>query len=192
MCFLNFHRVQFLVLLQLYLVDVLSELLLGPVPGFTPVMIGRCVVWTFIGSSSWSNFRYIWWMCCLNFHRVQFLVLLQLYLVDVLSELLLGPVPGFTPVIIGGCVVWTFIGSSSWSNFRYIWWMCCLNFCRVQFLVLLPLYFVDVLSELFWGPVLGLTPVIFGGCVFWTFIGSSSWSYSRYIWWMFCMNVCSV
>jgi hypothetical protein len=57
-------------------------------------------------------------MCCLNFYRVQFLVLLPLYLVDVLSELVLGPVPGFiliifggygpvpglTPVLFGGCV----------------------------------------------------------------------------------------
>jgi hypothetical protein len=30
---------------------------------------------------------------------------LPLYLVYVLSELLLGPVPGFSPVIFGGCVV---------------------------------------------------------------------------------------
>jgi hypothetical protein len=58
--------------------------------------------------------------------------------------------------------------------------MCCLNVCWVQFLVLLPLYLVDVLSELVLGPVPGfiliifggygpvpcLTPVLFGGCVF--------------------------
>jgi hypothetical protein len=50
-------------------------------------------------------------------------------------------------VLVCGCVVWTFVGSSSWSYSRYIWWMCCLNFCRVQFLVLLPLYLVNVLSE---------------------------------------------
>ena len=153
--FSDLCRVQFLVFLPLYLVDVLSELLLGPVPGFTPVIIGGCVVWTFIGSSSWSNFRYIWWMCCLNFCRVQFLVLLPLYFVDVLSELLWGPVPGLTPVIFGGCVFWTFIGSnscltpfifggcvvltyvvsSSWFYSCYIWCMCCLHFCIVQFLV---------------------------------------------------------
>ena len=37
--------------------------------------------------------------------RVQFVVLLPLYLAYVLSELLKGPVPGFTHVIFGGCVV---------------------------------------------------------------------------------------
>jgi hypothetical protein len=41
----------------------------------------------------------------LNFIRVQFLVLLPLYLVDVLSELLLGPVPGLTLAMFGGCAV---------------------------------------------------------------------------------------
>jgi hypothetical protein len=150
-------------------------------------MFCGCVVWTFVESSSWFYSCYIWWMCCLNvcrvqflvypcyiwwmcclnFCTVQFLVLLLLCLVDVLSKLLLGPVPGFTPVIFGECVVCTFIGSSSsfyshyiWrmcflifvgsssSSFsRYIWWICCLNFYRVQFLVLLPLYLVDVFSE---------------------------------------------
>jgi hypothetical protein len=44
---------------------------------------------------------------------------------------------GLTPTMFGGCAVWTFIGSSSWFYSHYIWWMCCLNFCRVQFLVLL-------------------------------------------------------
>jgi len=168
MCCLNFYWVQFLVLLLLYLVDVLSELLLYPVPGITPVLFGVCVVWTFLGSSSLSNSRYIRWMFCLNFCRIQFLILLPLYLVDVLSELcrvqflvllllylvyvlselLWEPFCGFTPVIFGVCVVWTFIGSSSWFYSHFIWWMCCLNFCWVQFLVLLPLYLVDVLYEL--------------------------------------------
>ena len=41
-------------------------------------------------------------MCCLNFYRVQFLVLHTLYSVDVLSEHLLGPVPGFILVIFDG------------------------------------------------------------------------------------------
>jgi hypothetical protein len=107
-------------------------------------MFGGCVVWTFVGSSSWSYSRYVWWMCCLNFCRVQFLVLLPLYLVDVLSEPLKGPVPGLTPAMFSGCVVWTFVGSSSWFYSHYIWWMCCLNFYWVQFLVLLPLYLMDV------------------------------------------------
>ena len=62
-------------------------------------MFGGCVVCTLIGSSS-------------------SLVLLPLYLVDVLSELVLGPVPGFILIILGG-----------------------------------------------YGPVPGLTPVLFG-CVF--------------------------
>ena len=64
-------------------------------------------------------------MGCLNFYWVQFLVLLLLYLVNVLSELLKGPVPGLlllylvdvlseilcgpfpglTLIIFGGCVV---------------------------------------------------------------------------------------
>jgi hypothetical protein len=37
--------------------------------------------------------------------HIHHLVLLPLYLVDVLSELLLVPVPGLTLVIFGGCVV---------------------------------------------------------------------------------------
>ena len=41
-------------------------------------------------------------MYCLNFYVVQFLVLLPIYLVDVLSEHLLGPVPGFILVIFDG------------------------------------------------------------------------------------------
>ena len=88
-------------------------------------------------------------MGCLNFYRVQFLVLLLLYLVDVLSELLLGPVPGFIPVLFGRYVFGTFVGSNSWLYSRSIWLMCWLNLCRVQFLVLLQLYLMDVLSELF-------------------------------------------
>jgi hypothetical protein len=39
-------------------------------------------------------------MCCLNFYWVQFLVLLPIYLVDVLSKLVLGP--GFILIIFGG------------------------------------------------------------------------------------------
>ena len=103
---LNFCRVQFLVLLLLCLVDVLSEPLLGPVPGFTPVIFGECVVCTLIGSSSSLVLLPLYLVDVFSdLCRVQFLVFLPLYLVDVLSELLLGPVPGFTPVIIGGCVV---------------------------------------------------------------------------------------
>jgi hypothetical protein len=188
MCCLNFYWVQFLVLLLLYLVYVLSALLYCPVPGLTPVMFGECVVWTFVGSSSWSYSHYILWMWCLNFVRVQFLILFPLYLVDVLSELLYCPVPGLTLVIFGECVVWTFIGSSSWFYSCYIWWMCCLHFCRGHFLVLLLIYLVDVLSEILYGPLPGLTPIIFGGCVVSTLIGSSSWFYSRYIRWMGCLK----
>jgi len=149
MCCLNFCRVYFLILLLLYLVYVFSERLLDPLCGFIHAIFGGCVVWTFVGSSSWFYSSYIWCMCCLNFCWIQFLVLLPWYLADVLSDLLLGPVPGFTPTIFGVCVVWTFVGYSTWSYSRYIWWMCCLNFCRVQFLVRLPLYSVNVLSELF-------------------------------------------
>ena len=202
MCCLNFCKVHFLVLLLLYLVDVLSEILFGPLPGLTPIIFGGCVVSTLIGSSSWFYSRYIRWMGCLKLYWVQFLVLLLLSLVDVLSELLLGPVPSFTPTIFGGCVVWTCVGSSSWfyshyiwwiwsgslSYSRSIWWMCFLNFSRVQFVVLLPLWLVYVLSERLKSPVLGLPPVIFGWCVVWTFVWACSWFYSRYIWWMYCLN----
>ena len=161
--------VRFLVLLPLYLVDVLSERLYGPVPGFTLVTFVGCIVWTFIGSTSWFYSCYIWWMCCLNFE---------------------GSSSWFFLDIFGGYVFWTFVGSSSWFYCFYIWWMCCLNVCRVQFVVFLPLYLVYVLSELVLGPVPGfiliifggygsvpvLTPVLFGGCVFWILVGSSSWS----------------
>jgi hypothetical protein len=181
---LNFVRVQFLILFPLYLVDVLSELLYCPVPGLTLVIFGECVVWTFIGSSSWFYSCYIWWMCCLHFCRGHFLVLLLIYLVDVLSEILYGPLPGLTPIIFGGCVVSTLIGSSSWFYSRYIRWMGCLKLYRVQFLVLLLLSLVDVLSERLLGPVPSFTPTIFGGCVVWTCVGSSSWFYSHYIWWI--------
>ena len=145
---LNFYLVQFLVLFLIYLVDVLSQILLSPVRGLTPVIFGVCVVWTFVVSSSWFYSCYIWCMRCLNFYWVQFLVSLLLYLVDVFSELLYCTVPGLTLVIFGECVVWTFVGSSSWSYSRYILWMWCLNFVRVQFRILFPLYLVDVLSEL--------------------------------------------
>ena len=141
---LNFYLVQFLVLFLIYLVDVLSQILLGPVRGLTPVIFGVCVVWTFVVSSSWFYSCYIWCMCCLKFvgscswsyscyiwlmyclnlYVVQLLILFPIYLVYVLSQ-----------------------------------------FCRVQLVVLLPLYLVYVLSELLLGPVPSFTPNIFGGCV---------------------------
>jgi hypothetical protein len=139
----------------------------------------------YVGSSWWSYSRYIWCMCCLNFYWVRFLVLLPIYLVDVLSKLVLGPVPGFILIIFGGCgpvsgltsaifgwcVVWTFVWSSSWFYSRYICWMYCLNFYRVHLLVLLLLYLVDVLFEL---------------CRVQFLV------FSRYIWWICFLNICRV
>jgi hypothetical protein len=114
------------------MVDVLSELFLGSLPGFTPVIFGGCVVWTFIGSSSW-------------FQEV-----------DPTKVETTHP-PNITGVKPGTGTnkssdntstkynrgktrnwtlqkfrLWTFVGSSSWSYSRYIWCMCCLNFCWIH------------------------------------------------------------
>jgi hypothetical protein len=121
-------------------------------------MFGGCVVWTFVGSSSWFYSRYVWWMCCLNFCRkVQ----------TTHPSNIMGVKPGTGPYKSSDSTSTKHSGSktrnwtlqkfrqvsSSWSYSNYIWWICCLNFIRVQFLVLLPLYLVDVLSELLLGPV---------------------------------------
>ena len=141
MCCLKFCRVQFVVLLPLYLAYVLSELLKGPVPGFTHVIFGGCVVWTFVGSSSWFYSCYIWWIWSSSW---SYSVLFG----GCVFWIFVGSSSWFYFVIFSVCVVWTLIWSSSWIYSHYIWWMCCLNFYRVQFLVLLPLCLVDALSEL--------------------------------------------
>jgi hypothetical protein len=68
--------------------------------------------------------------------------------------------------MFGVCVVCTLIGSSSSLVLLPLYLVDVFSdLCRVQFLVFLPLYLVDVLSELLLGPVPGFTPVIIGGCV---------------------------